>query len=460
MHRRWLSTLAVFLVTSIPGTSCANDSAFAEPDTSVTETPIVDGDGSAGTITVTPEKTYQTIDGFGTSLRLWDDPHLNGLSNTASTGGLVMTDTQKDTLYDLIYSPTRGIGLNRIRIHMIEPRWQTAEGAPIVSEAPYPGPHAAEFVDFIKHALLRNPELRTGFEIGRFDTWITNSEYPLVIARYIKTALDYARARGHEPDWVGIQNEPSAGPPFLSGENLRDIAIELKNILKADGYATRLSLPDDISDSPGSAKTEVILADPNARSSVKALSIHLYNDEVPVRMAALAKQYNLPLWMTEYDDRPGDQDLGWASNVVHEMLVTYDCSAVDMLFPFFKSPTGGNRAETYIGLQSTGTTYLGYRLMPSYYQMGQWSKYVTRGFVRIDAVSTNHNLKVSAFIKGGKKVIVLIHSGQASDSFTIPAGTYRAIRTQMSGTDRLADKGLFTGAVTLPRMSITTLVER
>ena len=124
-----------------------------------------------------------------------------------------------------------------------------------------------------------------------------------------------------------------------------------------------------------------------------------------------------------------------SSNVVHEMLVTYDCSAVDMLFPFFKSPTGGNRAETYIGLQSTGTTYLGYRLMPSYYQMGQWSKYVTRGFVRIDAVSTNHNLKVSAFIKGGKKVIVLIHSGQASDSFTIPAGTYRAIRTQMSGTD-------------------------
>lgn len=459
MQLRWLTTLSILLLSSIPETSCANDSALADPNPQV-ETPVADGDGSAGTITVSPGTTYQTMDGFGSSVRLFDDPHLNGSSNTASTGGLVMTDAQKDTIYDLIYSPTRGIGLNRIRIHMIEPGWQPAAGGPIVSEAPWPGPHATEFVDFIKHALIRNPEVKTGFEIGRFDPWITKAEYPLVIARYIKTALDYTKAKGHEPDWVGIQNEPSGGTPFFSGENLRDIAIELNNILKADGYKTGLSVPDDISDSPGSAKSTVILADPNARSSVRALSIHLYNDEMPVKMAALAKQYNLPLWMTEYDDRPGDRDLNWASNVVHEMLVTYNCSAVDMLFPFFKSPTGGNRAETYIGLQSTGTTYLGYRLMPSYYQMGHWSKYVTRGSVRIAAASTNPSVKVSAFMKNGKKVIVLIHLAHVAESFTIPAGSYRVVRTQMTGSDRLTDKGVFTGAITLPSMSIATLIER
>lgn len=177
-------------------------------------------------------------------------------------------------------------------------------------------------------------------------------------------------------------------------------------------------------------------------------------------MAALAKQYKLPLWMTEYGDQSGDNELGWATTIVHEMIVNYNCSAVDMLFGFFKPPNGGNYDASYIAIQSAGTTYQGYRLSPWYYQMGQWSKYVTRGSVRILATSTNPNVKVSAFMKDGKKVIVLIHSGHESESVTIPAGNYRLIRTQISGTDRLSDKGIFTSAIRLPGMSITTLVER
>lgn len=460
LRLRSLISLAPLLLTAFPAGACTSDSAVADPGQPATETPVVDGDGGAGVITVSPTTTYQTMDGFGTSMRLWDDPHLNGASVPSATGGLVMTQTQKDTIYDLLYSPTRGIGLNRLRVDMIEPGWQTREGGPVVTEAAYPGPRAPDMVDFIKKALLRNPELRTGFQIGRFDSWIKTATYPLVIARYIKTSLDYARANGHEPDWVGVQNEPSAGAPFFSGANIRDIAIELKNILKTDGYTTRLSIPDDIRDSVGAAKAATILEDPNARSSVEALSIHLYGDESPTAMVALARQYNLPLWMTEYDDRQGDKEIGWASSIVHEMIVTYNCSAVDMLFGFFKAPVGGFNQAAYIALYSNGTTYLGFKPSPAYYEMGQWSKYVTRGSVRIAATSSNPSVKVSAFMQNGKKVIVLIHSGQTSESFAIPAGTYRAIRTQMSGGDRLADKGLFTTAITLPRMSITTLVER
>lgn len=460
MHSRWLSPLALFLLTSFPGTSCGNDAAVADPGVPISETPLVGGDGSAGTIRVDAGTTYQTMDGFGTSMRLFDDPHLNGLSNTASTGGLAMTGAQKDTIYDLLYSPTRGIGLNRLRVNIIEPGWQKSEGGALVTEAPYPGPHAADMVAFIKQALIRNPELRTGFQATRFDGWISNSTNPRAFARYIKTALDYARASGHEPDWVGIQNEPSNSPPYFSGSNLRDITIELKNILKAGGYSTRISAPDDLQDGPGAPKAAEILQDPEARSSIKALSIHLYGDESPTAMAALSKQYNLPLWMTEYHDESGDAELGWASNIVHEMVVTYDCSAVDMLFGFFKSPPGADYAPAYIGLQSTGNTYNGYRLSAAYFQMGQWSKYVTRGSVRIEASSNSPNVKVSAFVKDGKKVVVLIHPAQVSESFAIPRGDYRLIRTQMSGSDRLTYKGVITGAVTLPSMSVSTLVER
>ncbi len=459
MHLRSLSPLAIYFATAVPGVSCANDSVPAGPIPPASEIPVVGGDGASGTITVNTAATYQTMDGFGTSMRLWDDPHLNGLSPTEPTGGIIMSGAQKDTIFDLLYSPTKGIGLNRLRLSLIEPGWQTREGGAIVTDGPYPGPQAAASLAFIKTALTRNPNFRTGFQIGRFDDWITRSTSPLTVARYIKTALDYARSKGHEPDWVGIHNEPSNGPPGFSGENLRDISIELKNLLTADSYSTKLSAPDDLTDGAGAPKAAIMLADPDARASLKALSIHLYGNQAPTQMAALAAQYGLPLWMTEFDDRAGGNEIGWASTIVHEMIVTYNVSAVDMLFGFLGVREGANAPDTYIALRSSGTTYRGYRLNPSYYQTGHWSKYVTRGSVRIAAASTNSNVKVSAFVKDGKKVIVLIHSAETSESVSIPPGDYRLIRTQMSGSDRLTYKGVFKSAVTLPAMSITTLVE-
>jgi O-glycosyl hydrolase len=426
------------------------------------EIAIVDGDGADGSITLSPQTTYQTIDGFGTSLRMFDDPHINGQPHDATTGGIVMTAAERDTIYDLLYSQTRGIGLNRLRIAISEPGWQTVAGGPIVADTPYPGPQGTAGIEFIRQALLRNPDLRTGFQIGRFDEWVNNKTPPRVVAEYIKSTLDFAKSRGHEPEWVGIQNEPSLARTAFSGANLRDIMIELQAILKADGrYRTTSSAPDDVADNLGAPKAATILADPVARSFLSSLSIHLYGDASPDQMAALSKQSGLPLWMTEFHARSGRPNIAWASEIVHEMLVTYDCAAVDMLFGFLGAPSASSADVSYIRLNSDGTAYRGYTLNSSYFQMGHWSRYVTRGSVRIGATSTMANVKVSAFTKGGKKVIVLINtSNSVTPSLTIPGGNYRLIRTQMSGTDRLANKGLFRTAVRLAPESITTLIEQ
>ena len=465
MHLRPFSPLLVSLVAALQFASCANDAGQGEeqipPITeppAVAETPQTEGDGAAGTITVDPSTKYQTIDGFGTTMGMFDSPHLNGVHNS-NVGGISMTQAEKDTIYDLLYSRTKGIGLNRLRVHLIEPGWQPEEGARINADMGYPGPTGSAVMEFIRQSKLRNPALLTGFQIGRFDSWINKNTDPLIIARYIKTGLDYARANGHEPDWVGVVNEPTLAPVSFSPEKLRDITIALKNLLAADGYLTRASAPDDVADGAGAPKAAVILADPQARSFLKSLSIHLYTDESPTEMMALSKQYNLPLWMTEYGD--GDtRDLMWASNIVHEMLVTYNCAAVDMLFGFIGSTANGAPNASYISLISNGPAYLGYKIASSYYQTGHWSRYVTRGSVRIEAASTNPSIKASAFLVDGKKVIVLINKGGGNEAVTIPAGNFRAIRTQMTGTDRLTDKGLFTSAIVLPRMSITTLIER
>lgn len=454
--------MALFLAISLPATSCGNEAQGPIPVPLPVEQPPVPvgGDGAAGTISVSSETTFQTIDGFGTSMRLFDDPHLNGQTHTSSSGGILMTLAQQDTILDLLYNPVSGIGLNRLRLRIVEKGWQTSEGGSITSDAPYPGPQGPRKMEFIRRALERNPALKTGFQMGTFDDWITNATPALTVARYIKTSLDYSKSRGHEPDWAGVHNEPSNTLPQFSGENLRDISIELKRLLEADGYSTMLSAPDDINDNAGSAKAAVILASPAARATLKSLSIHLYDATRPVKMKALAETYRLPLWMTEYYDREGSREIGWASGIVHDMLVTYNISAVDMLFGFLTSRTEGNPAAGYITLNSSGSSYLGYTINPSYYQMGHWSKHVPRGSVRIGAASTSPAVKVSAFDVTGKKVIVLVHSGDAPASFAIPAGNYRMISTQMSGTDRLSDKGLFRSAVTLLARSVTTLVEQ
>ena len=464
MHLRPLSPFLVSLVVALQFASCANDSGpeeqtppITEPPP-VTETPQTEGDGAAGTISVDPSTKYQTMDGFGTTMSTFDSPHMNGVHNS-NVGGISMTESEKDTIFDLLYSKTKGIGLNRLRAFMIVPGWQPQEGAVINADARYPGPEGSAILDFIRRARLRNPALKTGFTVGRFDRWITQTTDPMVIARYIKSSLEYAKANGHEPDWVGIVNEPSLAEVKFSPEALRDITIALKTLLEGDGYSTRASAPDDVADGGGAPKAAVMLADQRSRSFIRSLSIHLYSDESPTAMAALAKQYGLPLWMTEYSDLDS-RDLMWATNIVHQMLVTYNCSAVDMLWGFIGSPGPGAPLAAYITLNSKGTAYEGYSIGSTYYQTGQWSRYVTRGSVRIAAESTNPQIKVSAFLVDGKRVIVMINTAGVNEAVKIPPGNFRAIRTQMTGTDRLTDKGLFTSAIVLPRMSITTLVER
>ena len=457
--RRAAVASACFCVLALALPACAESAV--EPDTPKPqlpplENPSIGGDGAAGTVTVNTSVTHQTMDGFGTSLVLFNDPHLIG--RVASDGALVISAAQQRVIHELLYNPVKGIGLNRLRVSISNPGWQTAPGAPIVTDAPYPGPQATTVLNYITTAQLENPALRTGFSIGRFDSWINKTTPPDVIADYIKSGLDYARSKGHQPDWIAVQNEPSLSTSLIPAETIRDVLVLLKRRLEADGFSTKASAPDDVVDELGAPITGVIMANAEARSFVKALSIHLYGDVTPSAMASLAKQYGLPLWMTEFSDRVGGPETGWAS-LIHDLIVNFDCAAVDMLAPFLGANSPFNPSASYITLQSTGLAYEGYSLNTSYYQTGHWSKFLTRGSVRVQASSTNADVKVSAFTRNGKRVVVLIHSGDGPVSIAIPSGTFRSFQTQMSGTDRITDKGLFTTAVILPRRSVTTLVE-
>jgi glucosylceramidase len=419
-----------------------------------------DGDGAAGTIAVDASKRFQVMDGFGTTLMLFDNPHLNGAPVDAVDKALSLTAAQQDEILSLLYDPVRGIGLNRLRMFITGAGWQAQRGGKIVTDAPYPGLQSTASMQFAAKARQKNPDLEIGLETRVFDSWIGISTPAYEIAEYIASGVDYAKSKGFVPAWVGLQNEPSLSGPRFPPQALHDISVMLRRRLDQSGIKTEISAPDDVSDAPGAQHVRAIFSDPEGANSVTSLSIHLYGDLAPDEMRALADQYQRPLWMTEYSDKFDNHETAWAVSIVHDMIVKYNCAAVDMLYGFLGSPANGNPAAAYITLNSSGTTYNGYTLNPAYYQTGQWSRYVPRGSVRIDASSSLADLRVSAFSVGGKNVIVVVNPSATGPSVTIPAGNYRVVRTQMSGTDRLADKGVFSKAVTFPKGSITTLIEQ
>jgi len=391
---------------------------------------------------------------------MFDNPHLNGAATQGDLSlQLKLTNAQQDSIISKLYDPADGIRLNRLRVLPLQPGWQPQRGGAITTQAEYPGPRAGDMMQFVLRARQKNPALEIGIAPSVFDSWV-NTASPSEIAAYIKSGVDFAVSKGIVPQWVGIQNEPSLTPPRFSPQMVHDIAVSLRQKLDASGSTVGISAPDDFTDITAEAHLKALFADDAGRKSVRWLSVHLYDDTWPARTQAFSAQYSLPWWMTEYDDRLADKEVGWASKYINDLIVNYNCSAVDMLYGFLSSQGKGNPSATYITLNANSTSYLGYTLNPSYFEVGQYSRFIGRGSVRIAASSSNTAIKISAFDTGGKNILVMINTSRSAANVSIPRGVYRVVRTQLSGSDRLTDKGLFKRSLTLPERSITTLIEQ
>jgi len=275
--------------------------------------------------------------------------------------------------------------------------------------------------------------------------------------------------------YLSIVNEPSYSRNTMSGAFIRDVIKILGPKLRAAGLATLVVIPDDVRSSNAAAKTQTIMADPLARPYVGALATHLYDESITnvSQMRTLAEQYGLPLWMTEFS-------LGLASSaglgsgpfddagLIHELLATYNVSAVDYQWGFF----GQWESSSQLVILNHATTgaqgYTGYTLPKVYYVTGQYSKFITPGARRIRVDSTSGNVKTSAYVDGTRLTIVAFNSS-TSVSETVPfnlAGlpaisAVTPVRT--SNTENWAALPVisFTGSTfmaTLPQRSVTTFI--
>jgi O-glycosyl hydrolase len=370
---------------------------------------------------------FQRMDGFGSSERVFDDPHVFDNFNPATgRAATTLTLAQQDAVLDRLY-----VDLKLTRVRPASP--DTAVGAGIEAINDNNDPNVTNLnqfnfdwkrldahVDYMARARQRGADTFFLSPLGR-ESWmgVSTANDAAEYSEWLLAQVRRSAMQGVVLPYLSVANEPSYTRNAMSGAFMRDVIKNLGPRLRAEGYPTLFVAPDDVRASNGASAAAVILADPIARQYVGALATHLYDESITNvgQMKSLAQQYDLPLWMTEFTMGAmgtaglSQDPFAWAS-LTHDLIATYDVSAVDYLWGFFGEWEGNQ--TTLISLNNTGAVYDGYTLNKTYYTTGQFSRFIEPGSERIKSQTDVASLKTSAYLSEQSLVIVAINTDHAS----------------------------------------------
>ena len=433
----------------------------SQPVSPVVQTPEPPA-GVDATVTIDPSHIFQTIEGWGVSVGSFGDPHVLNVPYDAVPPLEVPLSDQRQILDTLF----RGIGLMRGRMgtHPRDIETVNDNGDPNVTDLTkfdFSGLKNDAFVD-IAGDLRSRGMTRWWLSPNAFETWMTEDN-ALEYVEWAMAIMRRWRDKGLELSYYSIANEPAgiAGPAG-NAEYLRHVVTLLGRALKAEGFATRIVIPDDVNPIEAEARARVILADPEARQYVAALPFHLYGHPLSSieALKGLSEQYRIPLWMSEYYTHNA---MDWVQ-LVHGLLVDYNVSAIDYIAGYL----GYDDGAELISIDHDFNRYLGFTVHGQFYWFGNYTKYVRPGAVRIATTSTSLSALTSAFILGGRATIVAINSGETPltvrfDVSKVPDRRgFSAVRSSDNehllplGAPVLRDGNLI---MTLPAASITTLYQ-
>jgi glucuronoarabinoxylan endo-1,4-beta-xylanase len=390
-------------------------------------------------VSVSLAETHQHISGFGASTA-WTAPNLS------------------DELSDQLFSVDAGIGLSLVRLR-IQPSGdsgevETAEKAVArgarVWASPWtpPGMWKTNNADTNGGSLL--PE--------HYQDWADR------LAAFAKTMSD----RGLPLAMLSAQNEPNWTAEWetcrwTEGELVTFIRDYLGPALVAHGVETPILAPETIGWSSIAAYADALLGDPAARKFVGAVATHGYGGAAFAYSAPAA--HDKEFWVTELDDGSDGADRTMSSGLrvaglIHEHLTVASVSAWHYwwISPRLDLPITTNGAL----LDDQGLTRRAYVL-------GNWSKFVRPGFVRVGATAQpQRGLRVTAFRDATASRVVIVavnhHFEDKEQSFELDSPAFeRFSRFVTSDADALlevepvsATDGSF--SVTLPPLSVTTFV--
>jgi glucuronoarabinoxylan endo-1,4-beta-xylanase len=378
---------------------------------------------------------HQAISGFGAS-SAWYAPSL--------------TDAEADAFF----SPDTGIGLSLLRVR-ITPAGTTDELATAKSAvargvsvwaAPWSPPAGSKMPNPVGKGTVLNPENAQGWAntLAAFAKGMADAGVPLL-----------ALSAQNEPNFYTDQWDTCIYQPT-------DLVAFIRDNLGPALAALEPNLPILAPETQGwnslARFADPILADPGAASYVGILATHDYGSGFPFVYPAAGKQ----VWETEVYDPAKQSDPGIDSGLtvakmIHDHLVVGEVSAWH--YWWLKYATADNGA-----LMNAG------QLTRRAYALGNWSRFVRPGFVRVDATpDPQYGVFVSAFVDpaSGRVVIVAINqntvdveqtfsiSGSVLPAAVTPWITSAGLALEPAAAVPIADA---TFTFTLPGRSVTTFV--
>ena len=450
-------------------------------------------------VTVDPSTRHQTIDGFGAGSVYYQ----NWLTENAN----------REEIYDTMFT---ALGLSLLRVgnwNQVETS-SLANDSAIVAEgkerlgsrmrilmSSWSAPaslKANNLVDAGSSTYEQNTLKKVGgvYVYDQFASWWRRS-------------LERYQSVGIEPDYITIQNEPDMNTSYASMILLpsapytvypNGTATSVNTAVYGQALKAVHDTLDKLPSHPAILGPEVLgigysnfrnYIGPTDTSRLDGYAFHLYhgNDAPSSDTYAKPDGFNdrlitylspifstKPTFMTEFcpmrDPKPSDMVVG--AQIIQNLLTKGQVNGYISWELTWKENGQAIGLEDY-GKKESWTTAKGYLINPEYHTLRHYSKFVTPGWDRVQAISPDTNLRVVAFANNASDslTLVAINIGTSAQTMntTIPSG-FKVSEVWQSQTQVVAATGRLNDALlskkisststqsswSLPDSSITTIV--
>ena len=412
--------------------------------------PFATTNNQVAAIVVDTTKTFQTIDGFGYTLTGGSAQLINQLSS----------NNRQTLLQELFGKTGNAIGVNYLRLSIGASDLDAAVFSYNDLPAGQTDPTLAQFslqpdkahlIPVLKEILQINPAIKLMATPWSPPVWMKDnnssiggslkSEFYGTYAQYFVKYIQQMKAEGIAIDAITPQNEPlhpSNNPSmYMTAAQQADF---IKNYLgpafQQAGIQTKIVIYDHNADRPDYPLT--ILNDAAARSFVNGSAFHLYAGDVSALGQVHQAYPDKAIYFTEqWTGANGsfDGDLKWhIKNIIIGTMRNWSRVALEWNLandPNYGPHTPGGCTECKGALTINGNSI---SRNVSYYIIGQASKFIPPGSVRIESSHQVGNIYSVAFkTPAGNKVLIALNDGGSTASFNIQHGNKWAYTSLPAG---------------------------
>ncbi|MFZ1227096.1 MAG: glycoside hydrolase family 30 beta sandwich domain-containing protein [Saprospiraceae bacterium] len=314
-------------------------------------------------------------------------------------------------------------------------------------------PDKAHLIPVLKEILAINPNIKIMGSPWSPPTWMkTNNssvggslkpEYYSTYAQYFVKYIQGMKAEGITIDAVTLQNEPlhpGNNPSLLmqAAEQRDFIKGFVGPAFEAAGIKTKIIVYDHNCDRPDYPIT--ILNDPEAKKYVDGSAFHLYGGDISALSTVHDAHPDRNLYFTEQWTGKNEsfaENFMWHTQQVLIGSVR-NWSKVVLEWNLANDPSFGPHTEGGC-TECKGALTIGGSITrnPSYYILGQISKWVPPGSKRIQSDIAPNMPSVAFLTPQGKKVLLVLNTASASQSFNIEFKGKRVtalLQAQSAGT--------------------------